>query len=332
MKAVLGGTDKAAILLLALDSDIAARLVQSLDDFEVQEISQAMVSLGKVPAGVTEKIIMEFAQQMNETLSVIGNFSNTERFLRKVLSDEKVDSIIDELKGPIGKNVWDKLNNMQPRVLANFLKKEQAQTVALVLSKLQSVNAAKVISILNPDFANDVISKLLHMENVQKAILHNVEKTIRSNLISDPSRLGEYDNNYVVAEIFNNLDKASEERLMQLLEKQDRAAADKVRKLMFTFEDLVRIEANGMQQVIKILDMKKLAIALKDASEEVTAIFLQNMSQRSYGFLMDDIEALGRVKNKDAEEARNYIVRIARDMIKAGIISLVDQEDSGDLG
>jgi flagellar motor switch protein FliG len=332
MKAVLGGTDKAAILLLALDSDIAARLVQSLDDFEVQEISQAMVSLGKVPAEVTEKIIMEFAQQMNETLSVIGNFSNTERFLRKVLSDEKVDSIIDELKGPIGKNVWDKLNNMQPRVLANFLKKEQAQTVALVLSKLQSVNAAKVISILSPDFANDVISKLLHMENVQKEILDNVEKTIRSNLISDPSRLGEYDNNYVVAEIFNNLDKASEERLMLLLEKQDRAAADKVRKLMFTFEDLVRIEANGMQQVIKILDMKKLAMALKDASEEVTAIFLQNMSQRSYGFLMDDIEGLGRVKNKDAEEARNYVVRIARDMIKAGIISLVDQEDSGDLG
>lgn len=105
----------------------------------MQEISQAMANLGKIPSEVTEQIIIEFAHQVNETLAVIGNFISTEKFLRKVLSDDKVNMIIEEITGPIGKNVWDKLNKVQPRILANFLKNEHPQTAALIISKLQSL-------------------------------------------------------------------------------------------------------------------------------------------------------------------------------------------------
>lgn len=139
IKAKLNSTDKAAILLLSWDTDIAARLIQALEDSKVQEISQAMANLGKIPSEVTEQIIIEFAHQVNETLAVIGNFISTEKFLRKVLSDDKVNMIIEEITGPIGKNVWDKLNKVQPRILANFLKNEHPQTAALIISKLQSL-------------------------------------------------------------------------------------------------------------------------------------------------------------------------------------------------
>ncbi|CAG7594901.1 MAG: flagellar motor switch protein FliG [Candidatus Midichloria sp.] len=327
MKAKLSGTDKAAILLLSLDTDIAARLIQALEDSEVQEISQAMANLGKIPSEVTEQIVIEFAHQMNETLAVIGNFTSTEKFLRKVLSDDKVNIIIEEIRGPIGKNVWDKLNKVQPRILANFLKNEHPQTAALIISKLQSFTAAKVLSILNSEFVSEILTRILSMETVKKEVLDNVEKTIRHHFIGDVSKINQNDNNYIIAEIFNNLDRSNEERMMSILEKQSHEVAGKVRKLMFTFDDLVKIESSGIQELIKILDKSQLALALKESSEAIRQLISANMSQRAYKLLLEEIDSLGEVKAKDIDEARSYIVRTAKDMIREGYVSLVEVEE-----
>ena len=327
MKLKLSGTDKAAILLLSLETDIAARLIQSLEDSEVQEISQAMANLGKIPSEITEQVVIEFAHQINETLSVIGNFSSTEKFLRKVLSDEKVNTIIEEIRGPIGKNVWDKLNKINPRVLANFIKNEHPQTAALIISKIQPVTAARVLSILNSEFVTEILIRILSLEAVKKDVLDNVEKTIRQHFIGDVSRINQSDNNYVVAEIFNNLDRVNEERLMTILEKQNHEVACKVRKLMFTFDDLIRIDNNGMQALIRIIDKNQLALALKDASENIKQLIAANMSQRAYKLLMEEVQNLGEVKDKEIDEARSYVVRTTKEMIRDRTISLIETEE-----
>ena len=323
----LSGTDKAAILLLSLETDIAARLVQSLEDTEIQEISQAMTNLGKIPAEVTEQVVIEFAHQINDTISVIGNFSSTEKFLRKVLSDDKVNSIVEEIRGPIGKNVWDKLNKLPARVLSNFLKTEHAQTAALIIKKLDSAIAAKVMSLLDSEFASEILVRLLSLGTVKKGIMDNVEKSIRSHFIGDINKLYQLDNHHVVAEIFNNFDRNHEEKFMSLLEKQGHDIATKVRKLMFTFDDIIKIEANGIQELIKIIDKSQLALALKDAPEAIQNLVSSNMSQRAYKLLMEEVEGYTDVRTKDIDEARNYIVRTAKEMIRDGNINLIETDE-----
>ena len=327
MNLKLSGTDKAAILLLSLETDIAARLIQSLEDSEVQEISQAMANLGKIPSEVTEQVVIEFAHQINETLAVIGNFSSTEKFLRKVLSDDKVNSIIEEIRGPIGKNVWDKLNKVQPRVLANFLKNEHPQTAALIISKIQPVTAARILSMLNSEFVTEILIRILSLETVKKDVLDNVEKTIRQHFIGDVSRINQSDNNYIIAEIFNNLDRTNEERLMAILEKQSHEVAGKVRKLMFTFDDLIRVDSSGMQTLIRVIDKNQLALALKDASEDIKQLIAANMSQRAYKLLMEEVQGLGDVKAKEIDEARSYIVRTTKEMIRDEAIRLIEADE-----
>src|SRR5215813_293138 len=202
----LTGTQKAALLLMSVGEENASKLFGLMHDDEIREISQTMANLGTVSSTVVERLFVEFASQISSTGSLTGTFESTERLLLKVLDKSKVDSIMEEIRGPAGRTMWDKLGNVNEAVLANYLKNEYPQTVAVVLSKIKAEHAARVLALLPENFAMEVIMRMLRMEAVQKEVLNDVEKTLRTEFMSNLARTNRRDAHEMMAEIFNNFD------------------------------------------------------------------------------------------------------------------------------
>ena len=318
------GIEKTAIMMMAMGEDNAAKLFALMEDDEIKEISGTMASLGKVPSEVVEKLFMEFADQLNSSGMVMGNLDSTERLLQKALGKDRVDGIMDDIRGPAGRNTWEKLGNVSEEVLAAFLKNEYPQTISLVLSKIKADHAARVLTELPEDLAMDVITRMLGMEAVKKEVLDGIEKTLRVEFMSNLAKTQRRDSHEMMAEIFNNFDRNTETKFMGDLEERDEESAEKIRALMFTFEDLLKIDAGGIQAVLRTIDKDKLAIALKGASDEIKDLFFGNMSERAVKILKEDMEGAGPVRLKDVDEAQMSIVLVAKDLAAKGEIVIAD--------
>src|SRR3984957_20694981 len=329
--APLSGPKRAAILMLALGEQYGGKVWGLLDDDEVRELSIHMSTLGTVEAEVVEDMLLEFVSRMSASGALMGNFDATERLLQQYLPAERVTGIMDEIRGPAGRNMWEKLSNVQEEVLANYLKNEYPQTIAVVLSKLKPEHAARVLAILPEDMALDVVGRMLKMEAVQKEVIERVEQTLRTEFMSNLSQTRRRDAHEVMAEIFNNFDRQTETRFMTSLEDDNRESAERIKALMFTFDDLVRLDTGSAQTLMRHIDKDKLAIALKGASEEVRGFFLANMSSRAAKMLLDDMAALGPVRLRDVDEAQALLVNLAKDLAAKGEIVLTKNRADDEL-
>ena len=315
----LTGPERAAVLMLAL-GDHGGKIFAMLDDDELREISIVMSSLGTVDAESVEQLLLEFVGRMSASGALLGNYDATERLLQQYLPKERVHGIMDEIRGPAGRNMWEKLANVQEEVLANYLKNEYPQTVAVVLSKLRPEHAARVLAILPEDLSLDVVNRMLKMEAVQKEVIERVEQTLRTEFMSNLSQTRRRDAHEVMAEIFNNFDRQTETRFLTALEEENRDAAERIKALMFTFDDLVKLDNGSMQTLMRSIDKDKLAIALKGANEAVRQFFFSNMSSRAAKMLVDDMQAMGAVRLRDVDEAQGLLVNIAKDLAAKGEI------------
>ncbi|MGQ0527392.1 MAG: flagellar motor switch protein FliG [Alphaproteobacteria bacterium] len=326
----LSGPQKAAILMLSLGETHASKIFEFMDNDEILELTQIIATLGKVSPRVVENLFLDFADQMSSTNALVGTFGSAERLLTNSgIPKERIDNIMEEIRGPAGRTMWEKLGNVNEQALANFLQKEYPQTVAVVLSKVTSDHAARVLAMLPENFAIEVINRMLRMEAVPKDILDEVEKTLRTEFMANLSSTKRRDSHELIAEIFNNMDRSVEGRFMQQLETSNADAAEKIRALMFTFEDLAKLDATGMQTLIRAVDKEKLPVALKGATETIREMFFTNMSERASKMLREDMAGMGPVRLKDVEEAQLYIVNIAKDLEARGeiIIATGDSED-----
>src|SRR5437588_4199426 len=270
----LTGPKRAAILMLALGEQYGGKVWALLDDDEVRELSIHMSTLGTVEAEVVEDLLLEFVSRMSASGAMMGTFDATERLLQQYLPPERVGGIMDEIRGPAGRNMWEKLSNVQEAVLANYLKNEYPQTVAVVLSKIRPEHAAKVLAILPEEFALDVVNRMLRMEAVQKEVIERVEQTLRTEFMSNLSQTRRRDAHEVMAEIFNNFDRQTETRFMTALEEDNRESAERIKTLMFTFDDLTRLDSASAQTLMRHIDKDKLAVALKGATDQIRQFFL----------------------------------------------------------
>ncbi|MAH05957.1 MAG: flagellar motor switch protein FliG [Alphaproteobacteria bacterium] len=325
----LTGGEKAAILLLSLGEDYSSRVFELMDDEEILEISQTMANLGKVNSAIVERLFVDFAEQMSSTNSLVGTLDSTERLLQRVMGKEKVDRIMEEIRGPAGRTMWEKLGNVNEEILASFLQKEYPQTVAVVLSKIATEHAAAVLALLPEGFAMEVVNRMLRMEAVQKDVLDDVERTLRTEFMSNLARTQRRDSHEMMADIFNNLERVVETRFMEALEEQAPEAAEKIRSLMFTFEDLDKLDAGSVQTLIRAVDKDKLPTALNGATDTVKDLFFSNMSERAAKIMKEDMAAMGPVRLKDVEESQQYIVNVAKDLESRGeiVISTGTEED-----
>ena len=323
----LTGPEKAGVLMLSLSEEQATKMFSMLDIEEVKEISQTMSLLGRVENTVVESLLREFTERLASGGGVVGNFESTEKLLTKFLDTERVENIMEEIRGPAGRTVWDKLGNVNESVLASYLKNEYPQTVAVVLSKIEPAHAARVLASLPEDFALEVVQRMLRMEVVQKDILADVEKTLRAEFMSNLARTNRRDNHEVMAEIFNYFDRATEGRFIGSLEERSKESADKIKALMFTFEDLTKLDGAGIQTLLRNAGNDRIGIALKGASEKLQQLFFGNMSERAAKILQEDMQGMGPVRLRDVEEAQQFLVNMAKELAASGEIFLADGKD-----
>ncbi len=327
----LTGAQRAAIIMLSLGEEHTTRLWALLDDDEIKEISQTMATLGAVSSDVIERLFVEFTNQLSATGSIIGSFESTERLLSRALPTERVDQIMDEIRGPAGRTMWDKLGNVNEAVLASYLKNEYPQTVAVVMSKIKPEHASRVLAALPEEFAMEVVLRMLRMEVVQKEVLDKVEQTLRVEFMSNLARTNRRDSHEMMAEIFNNLDRSTETRFIAALEERNRDAAERIKALMFTFEDLLKLDPSGVQTLIRNVEKAKLALALKGASDNLRDLFFSNMSERAGKILREDMESMGPVRLRDVDESQMQMVTVAKELAAKGEIMLADNKGDDEL-
>tara|TARA_B100001989_G_scaffold253004_1_gene237440 strand:+ start:2587 stop:3612 length:1026 start_codon:yes stop_codon:yes gene_type:complete len=319
----LTGPEKAAILVLSLSEEQTTIIFNHMDDDEILEISQIISGLGKVSPNVVEKLFVDFASQMSSTNAIVGSQDSTERLLIKSgMSQEKIELIMEEIRGPAGRTMWEKLSNVNEEILSSFLQKEYPQTVAVVLSKITTDHAARVLALLPEGFALEVINRMLKMEAVQKEILEEIEKTLRKEFMTNLARTQRRDSHELMADIFNNMERAIESKFMEELEKITPDSAEKIRSLMFTFEDLLKLDPASMQTLIRSIDKERIPLALKGATDSIKDIFFDNMSERAGKIMKEDMAAMGPVRLKEVEEAQQYIVNVAKDLEGRGEITI----------
>ncbi|MCC0057451.1 MAG: flagellar motor switch protein FliG [Rhodobiaceae bacterium] len=325
----LSGPERAAVLMLSLGEEHGGIIWKSLDDEEIRELSMTMSRLGKIHVGVVEKLIVDFVLEMNRAGALVGNFDSTERLLTQFLPKDRVSTIMEEIRGPAGRNMWEKLSNVQEGILASYLKNEYPQTIAVVLSKIRSDHASRVLAILPEELALDVVHRMLQMEAVQKDILEKVEQTLRAEFMSSLAQTSRRDAHELMADIFNSFDRQTETRFMTALEEANRDSADKIKQLMFVFDDLGRLDSAAIQTLLRQFDKDKLAIALKGANDQMREFFFANMSQRASKMLREDMEVMGPVRLKDVDEAQTSMVNLAKDLAGRGeiVISKSKGED-----
>ncbi len=318
----LTGPQRAATLMLALGDQYGARVWKLLDEDEIRSLSRAISQLGTIPSETVESLLLEFVGRLSAAGGLMGNFDATERLLAKFLPPNQVNLLMEEIRGPAGRNMWEKLSNVQEQVLANYLKNEYPQTVAVILSKIRPEHAGKVLSIMPEEFALDVINRMLMMEAVQKDVLERIESTLRTEFMSNLSQTTRRDSHEAMAEIFNSFDRQTETRFLTALEEANRESADKIKTLMFTFDDLGKLDAGSAQTLMRYVDKDKLAIALKGASETMRNFLMSHLSTRAAKMLTDDMEALGPVRLKDVDEAQGVLVNLAKDLAAKGEIMI----------
>ncbi len=310
--------------MLALGQEHSSALFERMDDEEIRDMSQVMATLGNISSTVIEQLFVEFAESLSGGGggSVVGTYDTAERLLFAALPEDRVTQIMEEIRGPAGRTMWDKLGNVNEAVLANYLKNEYPQTVAVVLSKISSDHASRVLAVLPENFSMEVIMRMLRMESVQKEVLDHIEKTLRTEFMTNLARTARRDSHEMMADIFNSLDRNTEARFMTGLEERNRESAEKIKALMFTFDDLSRLDNAGVQTLLRQVEKDQLAMALKGGSDEVKTLFFQNMSERAGKMMKEDMEAMGAVRLKDVDEAQAVVVQSAKALADAGEIVL----------
>lgn len=321
------GQERAAALMLALGKEHGAPIWELLSNDEVRELSAAIAQLGRVPSTVVEHLLVQFSGEISSMASLHGSFETTERLLDGILPEDRVKEIMEDIRGPSGRTMWDKLSNVSETILATYLKNEYPQTVAVILSKLKPDHGARVLAELPRELSVDVILRMLRMDTVQKKVLIEVESTLKTEFMSNLSRSQRRDPHETMAEVFNALDRATEEAMLTALDEKAPEAAERIRALMFTFEDLANLMLPAIATIVRNADKREMALALKGAPPAMRELFFSGMTERSAKLLREDMAGMGPVRARECEEAQSALVRLAKTLADSGQIMLVDPKN-----
>lgn len=316
--------ERAAVVMLALGQEHGGPIWEQMSTDEIKEISSLIAQLGRVPSVVVEHLLIQFSGELASMASFHGSYESTERLLLGILSPERVQEIMEDIRGPSGRTMWDKLSNVSETVLAGYLKNEYPQTIAVILHKLKPDHAARVLSELPSEVSTDVVMRMLRMDAVQKDVIQQVEQTLRNEFMSNLARVQRRDPHEMMAEVFNALDRSTEEAMLSALDERVPESAERIRALMFTFEDLGNLLPAAIQTIVRNCNKRELALALKGAPDEMKRLFFSAMTERAAKMMRDDMSAMGPVRARECEEAQTNLVRLAKSLGDRGDIMLVD--------
>ncbi len=328
----LSGRQRAAILLLGLGEDVAASVLQHCSEFELQQLSQEITHLGDIPGEVTEEIAREFADTVGHKAVFSGGRDYLRNILVKTMGEDKAENFLDKVRDSLRHKPFGNLAHVDGKVIASFIRNEHPQTVALILAHLDPEQAAEIISLLPEGIQGDIMLRIASLEAVPREMIDEIETVLDDELKTTGGMASEgLGGVEAVAEVINNLDKNTETAIMSVVEESDPDLADEIRKLMFTFDDLINVDDRGIQSILKEINNEDLLLALKSALDEVKEKIYQNMSQRAATMIQDDLEALGPVRLTDIEKAQQGIVKVARKLEEEGKIIIASKGGGGDV-
>ncbi|OJV46657.1 MAG: hypothetical protein BGO28_04580 [Alphaproteobacteria bacterium 43-37] len=315
----LTGKEKIAIFMNLVGDDGAVQILKQLSNDEVTRISKIIEQTKKFGEEDERFVISEFYKQLS---FVILNKEAQE--FEKNRKDKKVNTsqLLEHLESAEGGTTWEKLTMVSEEVLANYLKNEYPQAVAVIMSHLKSEQAARVLTLFPEEMSNDVIKRMLKLDGVKKEIMVDIERTLRTEFVNNIESNAKTDMHETIAEIFNRLERGSDAKYLNFIEEIDANAAERIRNLMFTFEDLKKLSAQDVRTILRFVDRSKLSLALKGMPDDFKDIFLKNMPERAAKLLKETISELGGVRVRDVEEAQASIVSKAKELASSGEITL----------
>jgi flagellar motor switch protein FliG len=319
--------ERAAIVMMALDAERSKRLLTQLNEDELRRLSSAMTRLGRTDIETVEEVIQEFRAQVGRSCSLVGGYETAQKLLSSFLPPEKVAEIMEEAKGPSGKNIWDKLAYIQPQTLSGYLRNEYPQTAAVILSRLPAHHAAKIMRLLPNKIAADVALRMVRLTSVQRPVLVDIEEALKREFTSVLGRAYERDSTSILAEMLNRSEQDMVDRILAAVEDKEPQAAARIRRIMFTFEDLQRIEPSSFGLLVAEIPPERITVALAGASDETKALFMSQMSERAQKMLAEEMENLPTPRRKTIEEAQSEIIGIAKKLIDEGRVVLREQEE-----
>ncbi len=318
----LRGREKAAILLIALGPELAAQVYKYLDETEIETLTLEIANMRKVTPEEREKVLKE-AQEllMAQEFIAQGGVDYAKKLLEEALGPEKAQELLAKLTASLQVRPFDFMRRTDAQQILSFIQGEHPQTIALILSYLPPDQAAQVISGLPPAMQADVAKRIATMDRITPEVLREVERVLERKLSTvlaqDFTMAGGID---ALVEIINRVDRGTERNILETLEEQDPELAEEIKKRLFVFEDIIALDDRSLQRILREVEMKDLALALKGASEELKEKFFRNMSKRAAQMLKEDMEYMGPVRVRDVEEAQQRIVNIVRQLEEAGEI------------
>lgn len=323
----LDGLKKAAMLMLAVGDEYARLLSDRMSISDIKLITQEISRLGRIQGTEVEVVLRRFNEIMGPGSGIIGTFDTAKEFLGRIMDDDKVALIMKDIGGRPGDDVWEKLSKVDDTILSNFLKNEYPQTIALVLSKIRTDHGARVLSKLPDEVAIEAMMRMLRLDAVQDEVMTDVEDLLRVEFVANAIGTKPPDQHEVMAEIFNYFDRTTEASLMEMLEERNKESAELIRSLMFTFEDLIKLDGPAIQILLRNVDNARLGLALKAGNDALKELFFSNMSERAAKILREDMENTGPVRVKDVEEAQSEIVIAAKALVDSGEISIASDNE-----
>lgn len=319
----LSGPEKAAIFLLTLGEEFAAKVFQRLEEEEIRVVGRQMAKIDHVEKDDIANLLKEFrSDEGGEGLYLSGD-DLLEAALKKALESDKANSILDDIRSDWRLTLFQKARKLDPRILVNFLRNEHPQTIALVMAVLEQSQAAVILGELKEDQRIEVIIRMSELDKVSPEILVEIDRVLQEELLSvegvEGQRLGGVE---VVAEILNNADRALEASILEGVEEQREELADEIRRLMFVFDDLIGVDDRGVMAILKEVSSDDLKLALKTAASELRDKIFKNMSQRAVEMLKEDMEMMGPTRLKDVEAAQQSILKIAKRLEQEGKVQL----------
>jgi len=324
----LTGLEKAAIFLYAIGEDLASLIVKKLDENEIKRLGGIMPKVSAVTSKMLEGIFTEFSDRAASTSQAIPiGQAGGNQFIRNVLSKavegHRAQALLEEIMEKGNSSLFQKIKQLDPKTLANFIKGEHPQTIAIILAHLESTSAAAVMEDLPPPLQADVIFRIAELDNVPPGILEEIDQVMQEEISLVESGEGKKMGGVrSVAEILNQLDTATEGAILKGIEEQKQGLADEIRKLMFVFEDLFQVDDRGIMAILKEVTNEVLQMAMKTASEELKTKIFKNMSERAAQMMKEDLEVMGPVRLKDVETAQQSIIKIAKKLESEGKIFL----------
>jgi flagellar motor switch protein FliG len=321
------GPKKAAMALLSLGEEASSLILRKLSTDEIKELSLHMSSIDGVKKEMSDELLKEFTSlfKVEGGVNVDGD-QFIRNLLPSVMKGDQVKDIISKLDETKLKTPFKHLRDIDPKLLAGFIKGEHPQTIAIIVSHLAHQKASQVLACLPEQLQFEIVGRIASLETVPPDLIQEVDEVLEKELTSMGTRGEQIGGISVVAEILNHCDHRTGDSILQFLEETDAELAERVRKLMFVFEDLLHVNDPGIRELLKEIRNEELTMALKTASDDLKGKIFKNLSQRAAQMLQEDISMMGPARLSEVESAQQAILTVARRLEKDGKLVLAGKD------